>query len=164
MGYNGYTEKKKLSNRKYLQKFKRVTLCFTPQEKEIIEYRAQKEGQTITKYIRSRLGFSETPLAEPQMVDLLRIRLSEEKLKEICANSNCTYKRHELVYSSPIYDRVHGTRTAPDICAVIYGEYENGSESIIPLSGEELDDVIESVTDDYQLDTKENWRRQQDTT
>ena len=64
MGYNGFTEKKKLSNMKYLKQFSRVTVCFTPQEKEFIAKKAAEEKKTIPKYIRSRLGLADTPRAD----------------------------------------------------------------------------------------------------
>lgn len=64
MGYNGFTEKKKLSNMKYLKQFSRVTVCFTPQEKELIARKAAEEKKTIPKYIRSCLGLTETPRVE----------------------------------------------------------------------------------------------------
>ena len=64
MGYNGFTEKKKLSNMKYLKQFSRVTVCFTPQEKELIAKKAAEEKKTIPKYIRSRLGLADTPRAD----------------------------------------------------------------------------------------------------
>ena len=42
MGYNGYTEKKKVSNQKYAEKFERPHLRMTAEEKILIEKAAAK--------------------------------------------------------------------------------------------------------------------------
>jgi predicted HicB family RNase H-like nuclease len=52
MGYNGYTEKKKISNQKYMEKIKKVSVWVTPEEKNIIEQKAQKENKSINQYIK----------------------------------------------------------------------------------------------------------------
>ena len=52
MGYNGYTEKKKISNQKYMEKIKKVSVWVTPEEKTIIEQKAQKENKSINQYIK----------------------------------------------------------------------------------------------------------------
>lgn len=52
MGYNGYTEKKKASNAKYLSKFKEIRLRTTPEEKEIIENKAREAGKSVNQYLK----------------------------------------------------------------------------------------------------------------
>lgn len=52
MGYNGYTDKRKASNKKYLSKFINVTFRVTPEEKKKIEERAQKEGKSVNQFIK----------------------------------------------------------------------------------------------------------------
>lgn len=51
MGYNGYTEKRKKSNEKYLAKFVKPTIRMTPEEKNIIEKAAIEAGKSFTRYI-----------------------------------------------------------------------------------------------------------------
>lgn len=51
MGYNGYTEKRKKSNEKYLAKFVKPTIRMTPEEKRIIEQAAIKAEKSFTRYI-----------------------------------------------------------------------------------------------------------------
>ena len=52
MGYNGYTEKKKESNKKDMEKLARVVLWTTPDEKAIIEERAKLAGKSVNQYIK----------------------------------------------------------------------------------------------------------------
>lgn len=52
MGYNGYTEKKKASNKKYLSKFINITFRATPEEKKLIEEKALKAGKSVNQYIK----------------------------------------------------------------------------------------------------------------
>lgn len=52
MGYNGYTEKKKASNEKYLKKFINITFRTTPEEKQIIEEKAKTAGKSINQYLK----------------------------------------------------------------------------------------------------------------
>ena len=51
MGYNGYTEKKKLSNKKYEEKFKRPHLRLTKSEKELIEKAAANSGKSFNAFV-----------------------------------------------------------------------------------------------------------------
>ena len=55
MGYNGYTEKKKASNKKYLDKLTRLYIWLTPEEKQIIEKEAADAGISITQLVKNRL-------------------------------------------------------------------------------------------------------------
>ncbi len=55
MGYNGYTEKKKASNKKYLDKLTRLYIWLTPEEKRIIEKEAADAGISITQLVKDRL-------------------------------------------------------------------------------------------------------------
>ena len=52
MGYNGYTEKKKESNKKYMDKLSRIVLWTTPEEKALIESKAKQAGKSINQYIK----------------------------------------------------------------------------------------------------------------
>ncbi len=52
MGYNGYTEKKKASNAKYLSKFAEIRIRVLPEEKKIIEEKARKEGKSVNQYLK----------------------------------------------------------------------------------------------------------------
>ena len=51
MGYNGYTEKKKASNERYLAKFDEIRLRTTPEEKKAIEKKAKAAGKSVNRYI-----------------------------------------------------------------------------------------------------------------
>ena len=51
MGYNGYTEKKKVSNQKYAEKFERPHLRMTAEEKILIEKAAAKIGQSFNRFV-----------------------------------------------------------------------------------------------------------------
>jgi predicted HicB family RNase H-like nuclease len=55
MGYNGYTEKKKASNKKYLDKLTRLYIWLTPEEKRIIEKEAADAGISINQLVKNRL-------------------------------------------------------------------------------------------------------------
>jgi uncharacterized protein (DUF1778 family) len=52
MGYNGYTEKKKESNKRYMDKLQRISLWLTPEEKQLIEDKAAAAGKSVNKYIK----------------------------------------------------------------------------------------------------------------
>lgn len=52
MGYNGYTEKKKASNKKYMDKIKRISFWITPEEKAIIEQKAATVGKSVNQYLK----------------------------------------------------------------------------------------------------------------
>lgn len=51
MGYNGYTEKRKASNEKYLKKFEKPTIRMTAEEKQIIDEAAEKAGKSFNRYM-----------------------------------------------------------------------------------------------------------------
>lgn len=51
MGYNGYTEKKKASNEKYLAKFVKPTIRMTEDEKREIEEGAEAAGKSFNRYV-----------------------------------------------------------------------------------------------------------------
>ena len=54
MGYNGYTEKRKASNERYLSKFDRITFRVTPEEHAEIERKARKAGKSVNQYLKDR--------------------------------------------------------------------------------------------------------------
>jgi uncharacterized protein (DUF1778 family) len=51
MGYNGYTDKKKASNEKYLAKFVKPTIRMTADEKKIIEQGARQAGKSFNRFM-----------------------------------------------------------------------------------------------------------------
>lgn len=51
MGYNGYTDKKKASNEKYLAKFVKPTIRMTEEEKRIIEQAAMSTGKSFNRFM-----------------------------------------------------------------------------------------------------------------
>lgn len=55
MGYNGYTEKKKVSNKKYMDSLKRISVWCTPEEKKIIEEKAKAAGKSVNQYIKDSI-------------------------------------------------------------------------------------------------------------
>lgn len=52
MGYNGYTEKRKASNKKYMDQLARVVVWLKPEEKTIIEQKAAAAGKSVNQYIK----------------------------------------------------------------------------------------------------------------
>lgn len=52
MGYNGYTEKKKATNKAYMDKLARCVVWVTPEEKKIIEEKAKEAGKSINQYLK----------------------------------------------------------------------------------------------------------------
>lgn len=52
MGYNGYTEKKKESNKRYLDTRARVVLWLDPEEKAEIEERAKAAGKSVNQFLK----------------------------------------------------------------------------------------------------------------
>lgn len=52
MGYNGYTEKKKESNKRYLDTRARVVLWLDPEEKQEIERKAQQAGKSVNQFLK----------------------------------------------------------------------------------------------------------------
>ena len=51
MGYNGYTDKKKLSNQRYAEQFERPHLRMTKEEKELIEKAAANSGKSFNAFV-----------------------------------------------------------------------------------------------------------------
>ena len=52
MTYKGYTEARKESNKKYMEKQARVVLWMKPEEKQTLEDRAAAAGKSINQYIK----------------------------------------------------------------------------------------------------------------
>ena len=52
MAYNGYTEKKKESNKRYMDKLTRCTLWLLPEEKKEIERGAREAGKSVNQYLK----------------------------------------------------------------------------------------------------------------
>ena len=51
MAYNGYTEARKKSNKRYLEKLAKPTVRMTPEEKQIIEQAAQRSGKSFNRFM-----------------------------------------------------------------------------------------------------------------
>ncbi len=76
MGYNGYTEKRKASNERYLKKFEKPTVRMTPEEKRIIEQGARSSGKSFTRFmvdcaleVAERMGEEQKRTIEAIVVD-----------------------------------------------------------------------------------------------
>lgn len=54
MAYNGYTEKRKETNNRYLAKFDKITFRVTPEEHREIERRAEAEGKSVNQYLKDK--------------------------------------------------------------------------------------------------------------
>lgn len=52
MPYEGYTEKRKASNKRYMDKLTRITLWLKPEEKKLIEDQAKAAGKKTSEYIK----------------------------------------------------------------------------------------------------------------
>lgn len=55
MSYEGYTEKRKASNKTYMDNLARVTLWMKPEEKKIIEEKAREAGKSVNQYIKEKV-------------------------------------------------------------------------------------------------------------
>ncbi len=51
MGYNGYTEKKKASNERYLSKLSNIVLRMKPDYKELIDRASEQRGLSRNAFI-----------------------------------------------------------------------------------------------------------------
>ena len=63
---NKYTAKRKESNKRYKEKLSRIDVWLTPEEKEQIKEQAKSVGKSMGAYIRSQIGFKDTPMQEEQ--------------------------------------------------------------------------------------------------
>lgn len=52
MPYEGYTEKRKASNKAYMDKLKRCVVWVTPEEKKQIEDNAKNAGKSVNQYLK----------------------------------------------------------------------------------------------------------------
>ncbi|MBP3197968.1 MAG: hypothetical protein J6N21_13315 [Butyrivibrio sp.] len=59
---NKYTQKRKESNKRYMEKLSRTDVWLTPEEKEDVKDKAKAEGKSLSGYIRNKLGLKEKPL------------------------------------------------------------------------------------------------------
>lgn len=55
MPYEGYTEKRKETNKRHMDKLKRVVIWCYPEEKARIEQKAQAAGMTVNAYCKEIL-------------------------------------------------------------------------------------------------------------
>ena len=58
----GYSEKKKESNKKYMDQLSRLSIWVTPEEKALLKEKALKENKSLNSYVRTTLGLKDTPL------------------------------------------------------------------------------------------------------
>lgn len=63
MAQRKYDEKRKQSNKKYMDSLTRATIWLTPDEKAILKERADKEKKSVNSYLRNLLGFKDTPMS-----------------------------------------------------------------------------------------------------
>lgn len=54
MAYSGYNEARKRANEKYLSKLAEIRIRMTPEEKRIIEEKAQAEGKSVNQFLKDR--------------------------------------------------------------------------------------------------------------
>lgn len=54
MGYNGYTEKKKASNARYLAKQAEIRVRMKPEEKQAIEEKAKQAQKSVNQYMKDK--------------------------------------------------------------------------------------------------------------
>lgn len=59
MGYNGYTDKKKESNRRYLAKQAEIRIRLAPEEKKAIEAMARQAEKSVNSYIKDVILYSD---------------------------------------------------------------------------------------------------------
>ena len=64
MAQRKYDEKRKQSNKKYMDSLTRATIWLTPEEKAILKERADKEKKSVNSYLRNLLGFKDTPMSQ----------------------------------------------------------------------------------------------------
>lgn len=55
MGYNGYTEKRKETNKRHMDKLQRIVLWCYPGEKEEIDRKAAEAGKSTNAYCKDIL-------------------------------------------------------------------------------------------------------------
>ena len=70
MGYNGYTDKKKITNQRYTEKFERPHLRMTKKDKVMIEKAAAICGKSFNAFV------TEAALEKAKDVNILQGRIS----------------------------------------------------------------------------------------
>jgi len=55
MGYNGYTEKKKASNKRYMDKLAQLSIWVTPDERDQIKKKAADAGISVNQLVKNKL-------------------------------------------------------------------------------------------------------------
>ncbi len=132
-----YDEKRKKSNKKYMDSLTRATIWLTPDEKAILKERADKENKSLNCYLRNLLGFKDTPLSPAEtFYDMTKDpELIHEKLKIYCEKKGYTYinQRYDLsLYNDP-KDSSKNT-----IYGSIWVKDKDGNEIPLPLSSSEI--------------------------
>ena len=118
MAKNPYNDKKKASNKKYMDSLSRISVWVTPEEKILLVDKADAEEKSLNGYIRNALGLKD----KPKTVDFTGIvnngGLNEDKLKEFCSNKGLVYKSYEFIIT---HDHDEDTRSA-----VVHAGYPKG--------------------------------------
>ncbi len=55
-----FNDKRRESNKRYMDKLSRVSIYLTPDEKAVLTGLADKEEKSVNSYVRTKLGFKET--------------------------------------------------------------------------------------------------------
>lgn len=126
-----YDEKRKQSNKKYMDSVTRVAIWLTPEEKTELVERADCEGKSLNGYIRNRLGFKDTPKAASTENIILSGGLDEQKCKDFCAERGLIYKSYHLASGYEKDERW--------TAGALEAEDKNGNSVPIPLTIEELE-------------------------
>ncbi len=135
MAQRKYDEKRKQSNKKYMDSLTRATIWLTPDEKAILKERADKEKKSVNCYLRNLLGFKDTPMSPMEtLADIMNdYEVFRKKLIKYCSDKGYTYIRDDIsVYVDP-------KNSANNVLSGgVMVKDENGSEIPLPLSAAEL--------------------------
>ncbi|WP_026653424.1 plasmid mobilization protein [Butyrivibrio proteoclasticus] len=135
MAQRKYDEKRKQSNKKYMDSLTRVTIWLTPDEKAILKERADKEKKSVNCYLRNLLGYKDTPMSPMEtLTDIMNdYEVFRKKLIKYCSDKGYTYIRDDIsIYIDP-------KNSANNVLSGgVMVKDENGSEIPLSLSAAEL--------------------------
>ncbi len=136
MAQRKYDEKRKQSNKKYMDSLTRATIWLTPDEKAILKERADKEKKSVNCYLRNLLGFKDTPMSPMEtLADIVSdYEVFKKKLIKYCSDKGYIYIRDDI---SVYVDPKNSANNVLSGCVMVK-EDENGSEIPLPLSSAEL--------------------------
>ncbi len=130
-----YDDKRKQSNKRYRDSLSQTNVYFTKDEKEDLKERAKNANKSITAYIRSALGYKDTPMSPMEaLTDIMNdYEVFRKKLIKYCSDKGYTYIRDDIsVYVDP-------KNSANNVLSGgVMVKDENGSEIPLPLSAAEL--------------------------